>query len=145
MEAPIKKPPRTRTAYQVAIVREIRRFCPPKRKPGERKLSNAQQAAFLLPPYETVLMPDGTVVLIWFAVRLKTGNGFRDPPENWLDYSRIDETRAANTAFGIFLDWLDERGLVYESLGNGKLPNIQYRRGIQSGKHFRVTVPRQGP
>lgn len=143
------KPPRTRTAYQTATVKAIRAFCPPRRKPKEKKLSNTAQSAFLLPPWETILAPNGNVIVIWFAVRLKPNpvNALYDYPRNWLDYGRTDEARQSNAAFGVFLDWCDERGLKYERKPNRDLPNAKYRFRHNSnygGHHFRVTVPRKG-
>lgn len=134
------KPPRTRTAYQTAIVREIRKFCPPKLKKGETPPTREQLAGWLLKPYETTLMPDGDVVVIWFAHKVVSTK----KRIVWLNYSKIDETRVSNTAFGVFLDWCDERGLRYERASNHNLPNAKYRHPCEPGYHFCVTIPQQG-
>lgn len=130
---------RRRTAYQDEIVKGIRAFCPPRPKKDEAPLTKEQTASFLLRPAETVLMRDGTVVVNWWVFAVVATK----KQLVWLNYAEVEKARASNTAFGVFLDWCDERGLRYGKVNNRDLPGARYRNPSH-GYHFRVTIPRRG-
>ncbi len=131
------KPARIRTDYQKAVLVEIRKFCPP--VPAKGVVTDKQEIQkYLLRPYESAMMPNGEVAVVWFAEFVGTKKAAK-----WLNYAHIEETRKENVAFGVFLDWCDERRLVYKRARPDELPHYKYRRGVSHTYHFQLRIPRE--
>lgn len=127
------------TAYQKGILAQIREFCVDKKFRGKKfaELPAPEREARLLPPWLTyVRADDGAVVAAWPTHSL--GGGRR------IDY-RLPETRHENAAFGVFLDWCDDRGLWYGEVLSASLPGAKYRPGLGFGsaKVFAVVIPKE--